>query len=340
MGPRLHTSAAGPDHGVRPLHRFVIAFDGIDSETELHFTRILHVLLSPLPGTVARCCPQQVRKLLSPKLPERTCPHTTHSVEMLVTGIDATIHGLQSRADLNGSVVILHSWIAASGRWKVRTDAGEIVALKPECLSIDTSVPPKCQALWRSSPPSNPKRRVQILHHTLGQIAFEANQAFVDAGGVAAVVQIAFGAWPEGGLAASRHWADAVVEVAPHVFHSARRVSLSALADMAPEGEPYVSALVSNALFRDAFAPVAASLLGNYRWRQPHASMCCPHDHDQQQYMAERLVNIANCTLSRWACSSAIPRSAWACESTSRLLTSAPSPLPKSTLPSSSVAWM
>ena len=44
--------------------------------------------------------------------------------------------------------------------------------------------------------------------------------------------------------------------------------------------------------------------------------------------------------LSRWACSSAIPRSAWACESTSRLLTSAPSPLPKSTLPSSSVAWM
>ena len=226
------------------------------------------------------------------------------SVEMLVTGIDATIHGLQSRADLNGSVVILHSWIAASGRWKVRTDAGETVALKPECLSIDMSVPPKCQVLWRGSPPSNPKRRVQTLHHTLGQMAFEANQAFVDGGGVAAVVQIAFGAWPEGGLAASRHWADEVVEVAPHVFHSARRVALSALADMAPEGEPYLTALVSNALFREAFGPVAASLLGNYRWRQPFASMYCPHDHDQQQYMAERLCNIANCTLLKWAKSS------------------------------------
>lgn len=217
-------------------------------------------------------------------------------------GANASIHGLQSRADLNGSVVSLVSWVAASDRWKIITIAGEVLALKPECLSIDLSTPPKCQVLWRSStPPGNPKCRVQTLHHVLGEVAFEANKAFVDGGGVTAVVQIAFGAWPEGGLATSRHWADAVVEVAPHVFHSARRVSLSALADMAPEGEPYVSALVSNALFRDAFAPVAASLLGNYRWRQPHASMCCPHDHDQQQYMAERLVNIANCTLSRWA---------------------------------------
>lgn len=77
--------------------------------------------------------------------------------------------------------------------------------------------------MWRSStPPSNPKRRVQTLHHTLGQMAFEANQGFVDVGGVAAVVQIAVGAWPEGGLAASQHWADEVVEVAPRVFHSAR----------------------------------------------------------------------------------------------------------------------
>ena len=224
------------------------------------------------------------------------------SAVMLVSGARATIQGLQSRADLNGVVVILLSWIPASGRWRARTDAGEVIALKPECLFIDVSKPPICQALWRSStPPSNPKRRVQTLHHTLGQMAFEANQGFVDAGGVAAVVQIAFGAWPEGGLAASQHWADEVVEVAPHVFHSARRVALSGLADMAAEGEPYVSALVSNALFREAFAPAAASLLSNYRWRQPFASMCCPHDRDQQQYMAERLCNIANCTTLKWA---------------------------------------
>ena len=220
---------------------------------------------------------------------------------MLVSGARATIQGLQSREDLR-VVVILLSWIPASGRWRARTDAGEVIALKPECLFIDVSKPPICQALWRSStPPSNPKRRVQTLRHTLGQMAFEANQGFVDAGGVAAVVQIAFGAWPEGGLAASQHWADEVVEVAPHVFHSARRVALSGLADMAAEGEPYVSALVSNALFREEFAPAAASLLSNYRWRQPFASMCCPHDRDQQQYMAERLCNIANCTTLKWA---------------------------------------
>ena len=217
------------------------------------------------------------------------------------SGERVTIHGLQSRADLNGRSGSLVTRIAATGRWKVRTDGDEVIAIKPECLSIDQS-PPTCSVLWAGpTPPTDAQHRVRALHVVLGKVAYEANQAFVDGGGVAAVVQIAFGAWPEGGLANSQHWADEVVQVAPGVFQSARRVALSALADMAPEGEPYVSALVQNVLFREAFAPVAASLLSNYRWRQPFASMCCPHDHDQQQYMAERLVNIANCTLYNWA---------------------------------------
>ena len=64
-----------------------------------------------------------------------------------------------------------------------------------------------------------------------------------------------------------------------------------------------MSAIVENTLFRDTFSRAAATLLQGYRWRQPFASMCCPHDHDQQQYMAERLVNVANCTLAHWAAS-------------------------------------
>ena len=66
---------------------------------------------------------------------------------MLVIGARATIQGLQSRADLNGVVVSLLSWIPASGRWRARTDAGEVIALKSECLSVDVSKPPICQAL-------------------------------------------------------------------------------------------------------------------------------------------------------------------------------------------------
>ena len=126
------------------------------------------------------------------------------------------------------------------------------------------TVPPHCRTLWATSaPPSDPLQRVRALHVKLGEVAFEANQAFVDDGGVAAVVQIAFGAWPDGGVAASTHWADEVVQIAPGVHHSARRLALSALADMAPEGEPDVSALVSNVLFREAFAPAAVTTGGS-----------------------------------------------------------------------------
>ena len=53
MGPWVHTSAGGPDHGVRPLHRFVIAFDGIDSENELHLERIVERATSST-GSVRR----------------------------------------------------------------------------------------------------------------------------------------------------------------------------------------------------------------------------------------------------------------------------------------------
>ena len=55
-------------------------------------------------------------------------------------GARISIHGLQSRADLNGSAAQLDSYIAAFGRWKVRTDADEMVAIKPECVSIDMTV--------------------------------------------------------------------------------------------------------------------------------------------------------------------------------------------------------
>ena len=65
---------------------------------------------------------------------------------MLVSGAHATIQGLQSREDLNGVVVILLSWIPTSGRWRARTDAGEVIALKSECLSVDVSKPPICLA--------------------------------------------------------------------------------------------------------------------------------------------------------------------------------------------------
>ena len=41
MGPWVHTSAGGPDHGVRPRDGLVIASDGIRSVTELPVYRIL-----------------------------------------------------------------------------------------------------------------------------------------------------------------------------------------------------------------------------------------------------------------------------------------------------------
>lgn len=224
---------------------------------------------------------------------------------MLHVGARVTVKGLKSRPDLNGGDASIVAWVQSSRRWQIRTRSGEDVAVKPECLDTDITVPPHCPCLWRlPAPPSDPIKLVRTLHTVLGKVAFNASslgQAFVDGGGVDAVIKIAFGGWPKTGLATSRHWADKVVEVGPRVYHSARRVALSALADMVADGEPYVSALVGNTLFSETFSMAATSLMENYRWRQPFQSNYCPHDHDQQQCMAERIVNIANCTLFCWA---------------------------------------
>ena len=226
-------------------------------------------------------------------------------------GARAVIDGLVSRPDLNGREAELLGLVEKTGRWRVRFEGGEVVAVKKECLILGivkpleprcaSSDPPQCPVLWQSdNPPRSPVQRVIILHRQIGKVAMEANHSFVTGGGVAAVVDIAFGAWPSGSLADSTHWADTVVEFAPHVFHSARRVALSGLAEMMAEGEPYVSALASDSLLRATYPLAAASLLPKYRWRQPYASMYCPVDHDQGQHMAERLVNIASQALFKW----------------------------------------
>ena len=226
-------------------------------------------------------------------------------------GARAVIDGLVSRPDLNGREAELLELVETTGRWRVRVEGGEIVAVKKECiiLGIEKTLEPRCSSsdppqssvLWQSDePPKSPVQRVIVLHRKIGKIAMEANHSFVAGGGVAAVVDIAFGAWPTGSLANSTHWADTVVEFCPHVFHSARRVALSGLAEMISEGEPYVSAIASDSLLRATYPLAAASLLPRYRWRQPYASIYCPVDHDQGQHMAERLVNIASQALFKW----------------------------------------
>ena len=77
---------------------------------------------------------------------------------MLVSGARATIQGLQRRTDFNGLVVSLDSWSPASGRWEVLTDAGERLAVKPECLSIIASTPRPAASPARSRP-SHPVRK-------------------------------------------------------------------------------------------------------------------------------------------------------------------------------------
>ena len=48
---------------------------------------------------------------------------------------------------------------------------------------------------------------------------------------------------PDGGVAASTHWADEVVQIAPGVHHSARRLALSALADIGLQRESHTCLL-------------------------------------------------------------------------------------------------
>ena len=53
----------------------------------------------------------------------------------------ATCHGLDVRADLNGSEVLLRELDASSMRWRAETLAGEVVRVKADRLRFH-SLPP------------------------------------------------------------------------------------------------------------------------------------------------------------------------------------------------------
>ena len=242
-----------------------------------------------------------------PRAPPSALPTEPHE-EALAVGARVMIDGLSARADLNGQWAEVLERVESTGRWRVRCPAGELVAVKRASLHTPPAAMrrvPACTVLWRGEPPTDPTGRVCTLLSALGRIAFDdpqahvSNDEFVTRGGVSATAQIAFGGWPAEGIAHSTHWADEVVTV-EGVSYSARRVCMAALGDMAAEGEPFISAIATNALLRAQFATVAEELVGAYRWQQPYMSCYCPHDGDQRQEMAERLVNIVSQTLFKW----------------------------------------
>jgi hypothetical protein len=159
-------------------------------------------------------------------------------------GMVVTMHKLQARADLNGTKAKVLLYVKERRRWQVQVlgDGQQTLSLKLACLIVNV---PVCTVLWRSAkPPRTQKKRLRALTSIVAECSLPGSvpvekeqQEFVDGGGVSALVEVAFAAWPTDGFVSSTYWADEVVEWAPGVFHSARRVALSGLAEMAAEGK-------------------------------------------------------------------------------------------------------
>jgi hypothetical protein len=149
--------------------------------------------------------------------------------------------------------------------------------------------------------PSKDMDRVLNLHKFTGKAGFNFI-AEVALETVPALTAIAVGSWPSdlspGTASAATHWADIQVEVLPSpdsnevVKHSARRVAICCLAEMA-NYEEYASVIVERCPgFLRELPGILNALLRQYKWRQSYPCMYCPVDYSQWQLIAERMVAI------------------------------------------------
>jgi len=89
--------------------------------------------------------PEEPERLVEEAQQPERVPET-YSAVYHSRGTQVRFEGLQGRADLNGTVGVVQAWIEDRGRYRIQTDGGETVAVRPGNVSAVVDSPAEAEA--------------------------------------------------------------------------------------------------------------------------------------------------------------------------------------------------